>query len=218
MNRDAERHLDKAAGYLERGEGYYRKAAEEIIAAQTADPTLSNQEVGQRFGRSKDWVRKLVQWRTTGAVPISPFAEPNRESTDVRGTRRVLREAPLEQVEEIVGSLSRERRQAIAAAAGSGYAQARQEQEEQDRQLTDAQRRERDREHERQTRTTRQAVGHFASLGIVGHLEQATEELRELNADASLTEQAAHKIEEALDAFATEFKFARAMLGEEATG
>lgn len=137
-----------------------------------------------------------------------------RAGMDASKARKVLRDAPLEQVEQLVAGLPAERQQAIAAAAGHGYLKARQEQDEQERRRTPAERREREQARESLTRPIRQATGGFASLGIVGHLEQATEELRELNADASLTPQATRKIGRALDEFVTEFNFAKAMLGE----
>jgi hypothetical protein len=212
MNKEAVRHLDKAAGFIAKGEAFYRKAVEEIRAAQQADPTLTQRQIGKAMGRSDTWVGDILQWDDQGA-PRSPWAGsgPRKAASH---TRTVLREAPLEQVEQIIAALPKERQQAIAAAAGHEYLKARQEQDEAERHRTPAEVRERLEARESLTKPVRQAVGGFASLGIVGHLEQATEELRELNADASLTPQAANKIERALDAFTTEFTFARAMLGE----
>ena len=80
MNAAAERHLAKAEGYLTRGESFYHRAVEEIVAAQTADSTLSNREIGKRFDRSEAWVRKLVQWHTSGSTSISPYSEDGPHS------------------------------------------------------------------------------------------------------------------------------------------
>lgn len=67
-----ERRLNKAKDWIERGNEFYAKAADEIIAALKEDPTLSQREVGQRLGRSERWVRNLVQSRTN-AEPASEF-------------------------------------------------------------------------------------------------------------------------------------------------
>lgn len=217
MNREAERHLTKAVGYVERGEGYYRKAAEEIVAATEADPTLSQREIGERIGRSKQWVQRLLAWERD---PSSGHATPyggQADAINVRKTKQILREAPMEQVEQIVATLPPERQKAIAAAAGHGYLGARQDYDEAERRRTPEDRREQAEARERLTRPVRQASGDFAALGIAAHLEQAIEELRELVADASLTPQAARRIRPLLDTFVTEFQFAEALLGEEAT-
>lgn len=207
MNREAERHLTKAEGYLAKGEDWYRKAAEEIIAAQTADPTVSNREIGERFGRSATWVRELVRWSTTSPSSAQPTPYSGQaDAINLRKTKQMLREAPLEQVEQIVGSLPKERQQAIAAAAGHGYLQAQQER---------AERRNDDAPRDTRRQATAQAVTTFAALGITGHLEQATEELRELTADASLTPTAMRGIERAHTAWVEALDFARAMTGEE---
>jgi len=65
MNAAAERHLTKAEGFLAKGDGWYRKAGEEILAAMEADSTLSNREIGAVFGRSATWVREMVTFATT---------------------------------------------------------------------------------------------------------------------------------------------------------
>lgn len=214
MNREAERHIDKAVSHVERGETYYGKAADEIIAAQQADPTLSNREIGERMGRSRDWVRELVRWRTTDASSRHPSPYSGQaDSINLRKTKQVLREAPLEQVEQIVESLPRERQQAIAAAAGDAYLGARQQHDEHERSLTRDERREREQAGEQLARPARRAVGDFASLGIAEHLEQAVEELHELVADASLTPAALARIERAYEALTEALTFARELVG-----
>jgi hypothetical protein len=57
-------HLARAKEYIAQGDSYYAKAADEIIAAQKEDPTLSNVEIARRIGRNESWVRRLVQART----------------------------------------------------------------------------------------------------------------------------------------------------------
>lgn len=134
-------------------------------------------------------------------------------ASDRRVARRVLETAPLEDVERVIEQLPPERRQAIAAAAGSAHAQARQAYDERERDLTPAERRERADAAERLTREGRQAVGGFRSLGVVGHIEQATDELRELTADASLTPESVRKIDAADEAWREALDFARALVG-----
>ena len=141
MNKEAERHLVKAEGHLAKGEAFYRKAAAEIVAAQEADFKLTYKQIGERVGRSDGWVRRLVTWSTDETCTLAlPSSEPTGQVA-ARHARGVLRNAPLEQVEQIISDLPKERQQAIAAAAGDRYAQHRQRHdEEQARQLTPGER------------------------------------------------------------------------------
>lgn len=208
MNRAAEGHLAAAEGYVAKGDGFYRKAAEEMRAAQEADPTLSNREIAERIGRNESWVRAVLR---SSSAPFSEAAgKPNR---DLSGARKVFREAPMEQVEQILGSLPKERRQQVAAAAGHGYSKARVEYDEKERNLTQHERQQREMAAERLSKPIRQATAGFKALGIVGHLEQATEELQELVADDSVTDLLLKQIEQAMSAFATEMEVARGMAG-----
>ena len=118
VNEAAQKHLDAAEGFLAKGEEFYRKAAESIIAAQKADPTLGLREIGERFGRSKDWVQRLVTWHTSvsdreGPTPYA-IDTPDRP---VRAAKQVLRDAPIEEVERIVMDLPPARVAHIANAA-----------------------------------------------------------------------------------------------------
>lgn len=214
MNNEARMCLTRAASHLAKGEGSYRKAAAEMQAAKEAGATWT--EIGDTLGRSRSWCERIVAWSRTPASSASSTTpwEDNRQ-VDHRKTRRVLRDAPLEQVESLINDLPPERQQAIAAAAGHAYSKARREHDEAEAQLTPEQRREREEARERLSRSSRQATGTFAALGIVGHIEQATEELHELTADASLTPEAAKKIERALEVFTREFEFAKQLLGGE---
>lgn len=121
----------------------------------------------------------------------------------------------MEQVEQIVSSLPKSRQLAIAAAAGDRYATARQEHDEREARLTPAERREREQAGERLTRPVRQAAAGFTTLGISGHLEQAAEELNELNADASLTPKAMKPITRAHEAWVAAYEFAMQLVGDE---
>lgn len=108
MNRSAEQHLTKAKDYVARGEEFYRKAAEEIVAAQTADPTLGTREIGEWFGRSHTWVQDIVRWHTTGkstrggseGAP-TPYAE-QQGAVAKRHARSVLRDASPEEIAELL--------------------------------------------------------------------------------------------------------------------
>jgi hypothetical protein len=101
MNREAEQHLTKAGDYVARGEEFYRKAAEEIIAAKEADSTLSNYEIARQLDRDEYWVRKMIDYAGNArALPFEGRAEQNR----VAATKKLLREAPPEEVARIIES------------------------------------------------------------------------------------------------------------------
>lgn len=122
MNQAAERHLDKAATYLAKGEEWYRKAAAEIVAAQAADSTLSLTEIGKRFDRSKDWVSRIVRWSTTGSPEIDWSRGSHATVTEIRkGAEKLFREAPMEQIESIIEKLPIERQRQIGSAAGHAH-------------------------------------------------------------------------------------------------
>ncbi len=56
-------HLAKAKDYIAKGEDYYRKAADEIDAAFEENPSLTYTDVGREMGRSRNWVKRLVEAR-----------------------------------------------------------------------------------------------------------------------------------------------------------
>jgi hypothetical protein len=90
MNRKASKHLDKAVEYVAKGDEFYAKAADEILAAQKADSTLSNREIGERFDHSEAWVRELVRWRTSSTTSRTPYSETGRPHQDLVATKKVL--------------------------------------------------------------------------------------------------------------------------------
>lgn len=113
MNQRAEKHLVKAKTFIEKGDSFYAKAADEIIAAMAADHTLSNREIGERFNRSREWVRVLVQWRTSGkpsGAPINWQRGSHATTEEIEaGAKKLLAEGTPEQVTELVGeALQRE--------------------------------------------------------------------------------------------------------------
>jgi hypothetical protein len=211
MNASAEKHLAKAETYLGKGEEFYRKAAEEIVAAQEADPALSNREIARRMGRGEAYVRTLLE-AASRAAQTGVFEMNWKSGTNARSqvVAKTLREAPLEQIEQLISTLPKDRQQAIGAAAGNEYLKARQNYDETERNLTGAERKEREAASESLTQKVREATGGFLSLGIAAHIEQATEELRELDAP---TEETMRIISVALTDLCQEFQVKAAMVG-----
>jgi len=84
------------------GEEFYRKAAAEIVAAQSADPTLGNREIAAWFRRSHTWVQEIVRWHTNGNDHL-PFGGPGQDAAQSKSrAKKFLRDSTAEQVEEIV--------------------------------------------------------------------------------------------------------------------
>jgi hypothetical protein len=122
MNTKAEGHLARAEGYFAKGDAWYAKAADEIIAARAADPTLGNREIGKWFGRSDKWVGLLVQWRTSAKpdsqAPIDWKRGSHATASEIQaGAEKLLKTAPLETVEHIVESLPPKQAAKLAQAA-----------------------------------------------------------------------------------------------------
>lgn len=95
-------HLARAKDYIGKGEEFYRKAAEEIKAAREADFALTWEQVAERVGKSGTWCRRLVQWGTSPqSTADTPFAEESGRVAQ-RHARSVLRNAPPEQIAELL--------------------------------------------------------------------------------------------------------------------
>jgi hypothetical protein len=220
MNREAERHLDKAESYLGKGDGWYRKAAAEIVAAQEADPSLSNREIGERFDRSATWVREMATFATTSLPEAkSPKWTRGSHATTAEiqaGAQKLLAEAPMEQVERIVEALPKKRQQAIAAAAGHGYSKLREEYDRREREMTPAQRKEREAAVGEVASHAGRVLAPFSTLSIANHLDSATDLLKEMIENDSLTSEMLKTIDTALAAFLDEYKVAQARAGMEA--
>lgn len=106
VNKQAEQHLAKAEKFIGQGDEFYRKAAEEIVAARAADPTLSFREIGDRFGKGSDWAERLVTWVSNGDRD-RPFGGEIRDERRHRSvTRKVLRENPEIVAEEIAAAIA----------------------------------------------------------------------------------------------------------------
>lgn len=219
MNREAERHLDKAEGYLGKGDGWYAKAADEIIAARVADTTLGYREIGTRFGKSDKWARSLVTWRTSASPDTHVDWQRGSHATAAEiqaGARKLLAEAPMEQVERLVDALPKERQQAIAAAAGHGYSKLREEYDRREREMTPAQRKEREAAVGEVGSFAGRVIAPFSTMSIANHLDAATDTLREMVEQDSITSEMLATIDTALAAFLDEYKVAQARVGTEA--
>lgn len=120
MNKQAEKHLAKAKDYVARGEDFYRKAAEEIIAAQKAEPTLTLREVDRRMSWYPGKAGHIVRWLTSGA-DHAPHGGPRQDEAQTKSrTRKMLREAPPEQIAELLAEP--EIRQNVGRALDQHYA------------------------------------------------------------------------------------------------
>jgi transcriptional regulator with XRE-family HTH domain len=161
------------------------------------------------------WLRGYDESLTQ--VGQDPKLTPNseQERSDRAVARRVLSEQPLEFVERMIDELPRERRVQIGRAFDHSYSKARADHDDRERNLTPAQRSEREAAAEKLTLPARQAAAGFAALGIIGHLEQALEELHELTADGSLTSKLVRQIDRAHDAFGAELAVAKGLVGIE---
>ena len=117
MNRSAKQHLTRAKDYLAQGEEFYRKAAEEITAAQEADPMLTQREIGGTMGRSQKWVSVLLQWHASENRDAMPFGgEVAADRRERSLAKKVLREAPPEQIAELVSGLEPDKQRKITQA------------------------------------------------------------------------------------------------------
>jgi len=117
MNAKAEVHLAKAEGYLAKGDAWYLKAANEIEAAMAADPTLGEEAVGKRLGKSRTWVRNIRNNLTAGGQVVWDRGSHATNAEIQAGVEKVLRTAPLETVEHIVESLPPKQVAKLAQAA-----------------------------------------------------------------------------------------------------
>lgn len=106
---DATVHLAKAKEYIGRGEDYYRRAAEEIVAAMKEDPTLGYRQIAKTLGKGTTWVGDIVRWHTNGRAhdgfQPTPFAGKEEwETRKVREAQNLLRDANPEQLAELLGT------------------------------------------------------------------------------------------------------------------
>lgn len=97
---NVERHLDAAREYIaiaESGDAVreaYAHAADEIIAAQEDDPSLTAAQISKKVGKHNRYALGLIEWRKSGreGLPFSDAAA-GRDRNAV-GARKVAREDP----------------------------------------------------------------------------------------------------------------------------
>ncbi len=96
----AQQHIERAYDLANKGDKYYSQAADEIIAAQEADPSISQRQIAEAMGRSQKWVQKIVQWRTSDADHThGPFGGPEENEAryarhDKRKVSEILEDRP----------------------------------------------------------------------------------------------------------------------------
>jgi|SRR5215472_8249056 len=115
MKTETKQRLDQAADYLSQGEGFYHKAAHEIVTALEGDPSLTHREAAAFFGKSSTWINNLLRWHRNGAegpIDWSRGSHGTKKELEA-GINKFLEEASPEEllsklgagkVAEIVGS------------------------------------------------------------------------------------------------------------------
>lgn len=110
------KHLVKAKDYIGKGEAFYRKAADEVIAAQAEDTTLGYREIGEAVGRSYEWCRQLVKWRTSVTDQGTPWAGEYDARRD-RSIKQTLGKADSQEVKRVLAELPEKQLDTIAREA-----------------------------------------------------------------------------------------------------
>lgn len=97
--RSADTHLEAAAAYIAVAESAdskrvaYQKAADEILAALAADPSLSQREAARRIGKGHTWLVDLLAWRR-GRISDhgadTPFATEAKRISNQRARERTI--------------------------------------------------------------------------------------------------------------------------------
>ena len=113
-------HISLAREYIAKGEEFYAKAADEIIAA--FDEGAGYAAIARGLSRSETWVRDLAAWRRTGLEspnpqdpgPSTPYAGQYEERMD-RAARTALKDP--EQRKQVISSLSAEQIEDVIAEA-----------------------------------------------------------------------------------------------------
>ena len=164
----------------------------------------------------------VVNWLQAYDEAVSNLAQPSRltpasvqAASDRRVAQRVLREQPTEVVEQMIRELPSERRQAVLAEFGDGYAQARRAFDEHERNLTPTQLKEREAGRQAVHSHVGKVLAPIKAMSVTNYLDMATETVKELIADQSLTPEMVVEIERSLADFLTELEVARAMAGLE---
>ena len=174
---------------------------------QTADATGISQSTVSR------WLAAYEEGLTQVGKASRLTPESVQDASDRRVAKRVLEHAPMEMVERIIEKLPKERRQKVAAAAGHRHAQVREAFEEKERNLTPVQRKEREANASTIDDFAARLTAPFVGASIVLHIEQATDELQEINEHNQMTPELEQAITAALIKLNQEFQVASAMAG-----
>jgi hypothetical protein len=109
MKAAAKAHLARAKEYVAKGEQFYRKAAEQIMAARSEGSTWT--EINSGLGRGEKYAERIVKFCETPAkerAGTAPFSEPGEKAV-TRHAKQALREKP-----EIVAQLTPAEQRALA--------------------------------------------------------------------------------------------------------
>jgi hypothetical protein len=215
MNREAEQHLTNAIGFVKRGTEFYRKAADEIIAAKQADTSLTFAAIDTQLDMYSGFTGKLVRWRESNSEDLPTPHSGQYATVKENLTTSTLKSAPMEEVEKILDKLPKERQQQIAAAAGHSYHKARVEHTERERNLTPVQRKEREANASTIDDFAARMTLPFAAASIVSLIEEATGKLRGLIEGNSASAEIEKAIATALIDLNREFQVFSAMAGVE---
>jgi hypothetical protein len=208
MNKVAEKHLTKAKLYLAQGDELYRKAKGEIDAAIAAG--ASQREVSRYLLKSQSWVRDVIAWDGTGTL-----YGHDTEARQNRQARQVMREAPMEQVEQIIDDLPPERQAQIVGSIAKKPGM--------EKKIVDAMIRHEPslppHERERIAAETKQQVGKlvqpFTIAEIVNLILEARDVLHEMIDKGAIDAAADEQISQAINELTAELEMGRLLMGKE---
>jgi hypothetical protein len=94
------------------------KAAAEHVAAELQLRTISNRQIAREIGKDESFVRALRRWRDSGYEAATPWLSDGEATARAAKshTRKFLREAPVEEIEQAMVGLPPERRSELAGA------------------------------------------------------------------------------------------------------
>jgi hypothetical protein len=215
-------HLARARQFLAIAEAEnskreaYKMAADEI-AAEKQETGETNENLARFLGRKKDYVTKLLAWRKSGFEAETPFLM-DKQATNraaISHTKKVLREAPMEQVEQLLSELPKERQEKIAAATGDHYMQAKHQELDRRKQQTDAEKAEELRDQVAMKKPFFELAAGLSAESIGGLLTAAAESLQQLAEQGMLTTKAMRLIEVYDEQWRSALEWARELSGED---
>lgn len=109
-------HLARAVEYIAKGESWYAKAADEILAEREENDT-SWREIAERVGKSSRWCRTIVAWRTSGEPEADVDWQRGSHGTkaELEAFATKLLSSPSE-AEKLLASLPEETKASLAKA------------------------------------------------------------------------------------------------------